>query len=264
MTGPDAGPVFGSGTPLVSVITPVWNAAATLDATIASVRAQSLPDWEMLLVDDGSTDASPARIAAAAAADPRIRGLSTGRNGGAGVARNLAIREGRGRYIAFLDADDRWRPEKLARQIGFMERGGHAFTFTGYAREDASGRPLGLVAAPARVTRDALLRRNVIGCLTAVYDAAALGRVEMPEVRRRQDYALWLDLLSRVEAAHGLPEVLADYRVARASLSGDKRVAARDTWTLYRRTLGLSAPRAAWYFAHYAVHGVLGRIGQGR
>jgi teichuronic acid biosynthesis glycosyltransferase TuaG len=253
----------GPAAPLVSVITPVWNAAATLAATIASVRAQSLPAWEMLLVDDGSTDGSAALIALAGAADPRIRGLTTGRNGGAGAARNLAIRAARGRYIAFLDADDRWRPEKLARQIGFMERGGHAFTFTGYGREDASGRPLGVVAAPPRVTREALLRRNVIGCLTAVYDRAALGRVEMPEIRRRQDYALWLELLARVEAAYGLPEVLADYRVAKASLSGDKRVAARDTWALYRRTLGLSAPRAAWYFAHYAVHGVMGRIARG-
>jgi teichuronic acid biosynthesis glycosyltransferase TuaG len=249
-----------SAAPLVSVITPVWNARATLERTIASVRAQSLGDWEMLLVDDGSTDGSAALIAEAGAADPRLRALSTGRNGGAGVARNLGIRASRGRYVAFLDADDRWRPEKLARQIGFMAAGGHAFAFTSYQRHDETGCPLGVVAAPARVTRDALLRRNVIGCLTAVYDSAVLGRVEMPEIRRRQDYALWLDLLARVPAAHGLPEVLADYRVAASSLSGDKLVAARDTWALYRRTLGLSAPRAAWYFAQYAAHGVGGRL----
>ncbi|TPE48390.1 glycosyltransferase family 2 protein [Amaricoccus solimangrovi] len=247
--------------PLVSIVTPVWNAAATLPRTLASVRAQGLADWEHLLIDDGSTDGSAALIAAAAAADPRVRPLATGWNGGAGVARNTGLRAARGRYIAFLDADDRWRPEKLARQIGFMERGGHAFAFTAYAREDASGRPLGIVAAPSRVTRAALLRRNVIGCLTAVYDAEALGRVEMPAIRRRQDYALWLRLLERVEAAHGLPEVLADYRVAAASLSGNKLVAARDTWALYRGELGLSAPRAAWYFGQYAVHGVLGRTG---
>jgi glycosyltransferase involved in cell wall biosynthesis len=247
--------------PLVSVVTPVWNAAATLPATLASVRAQTLGDWEHLLVDDGSTDGSDRLIAEAVAADPRRRALATGANAGAGVARNLAIRAARGRYVAFLDADDRWRPEKLARQIGFMAAEGHAFAFTAYQREDAAGRPLGRVAAPPRVTREELLRHNVIGCLTAVYDAEALGRVEMPEARRRQDYGLWLALLARVEAAHGLAEVLADYRVAKGSLSGNKLVAARDTWALYRGAAGLSAPRAAWYFAHYAAHGVLGRIG---
>lgn len=251
-----------SAAPLVSVVTPVWNAAATLPATLASVRAQSLGDWEMLLVDDASTDGSARVIAEAMAADPRVRGLATGKNSGAGVARNLGIRAARGRYIAFLDADDRWRPEKLERQIGFMERGGHAFAFTAYQREDAEGRLLGRVGVPPRVTRAGLLRRNVIGCLTAVYDARTLGGIEMPEARRRQDYGLWLRLLERVEAAHGLDEVLADYRVSRDSLSGNKLVAARDTWALYREVVGLSAPRAAWCFARYATHGVLGRIGE--
>lgn len=250
--------------PRVSVITPVWNAAGTLPATLASVRAQSLGDWEHLLIDDGSTDGSAALIAAAAAADSRVRALATGAeqgaNRGAGVARNLGIRAAEGRYIAFLDADDRWRPEKLARQIGFMAAEGHAFTFTAYAREDEGGRALGTVAAPPRVTRARLLRGNVIGCLTAVYDAERLGKVEMPEIRRRQDYALWLSLLERTPAAHGIAAVLADYRVASGSLSGDKLAAARDTWALYRRGLGLPAPRAAWYFAHYAVRGVAGRL----
>ncbi|MFQ8431914.1 glycosyltransferase family 2 protein [Amaricoccus sp. W119] len=249
-----------SPAPLVSVVTPVWNAAGTLGATLASVRAQSLSDWEHLLIDDGSTDGSAALIAGAVAADPRIRALATGRNGGAGVARNLGLRAARGRYIAFLDADDRWHPEKLARQIGFMAAEGHAFSFTAYRRVDGAGRALGTVAVPARVTRGELLRRNVIGCLTAVYDRAHFGAVEMPEVRRRQDYGLWLRLLESVEAAHGLPEVLADYRVAAASLSGNKLVAARDTWMLYRRVVGLSLPRAAWYFAHYAAHGFGSRL----
>lgn len=248
--------------PLISVVTPVWNARATLEATLASVRAQSLGDWEHLLIDDGSADGSEALIAAAADADPRVRALSTGANRGAGVARNLGIRAARGRYIAFLDADDRWRPEKLERQIGFMAEGGHAFSFTAYRRVDAAGRPLGRVGAPPSVTRAELLRRNVIGCLTAVYDARALGRVEMPEARRRQDYGLWLALLARIPAAHGLDEVLADYRVARGSLSGNKLVAARDTWALYRGPAGLSAPRAAWCFARYAALGIRDRIGE--
>ena len=113
---------------------------------------------------------------------------------------------------------------------------------------------------PPRVGRAALLKGNVIGCLTAVYDSHRFGRAEMPPLRRRQDYGLWLELLAGGEAAHGLPEVLADYRVRAGSLSGDKRAAARDTWALYREVERLPRLRAAWYFAHYAVGGVAKRL----
>jgi teichuronic acid biosynthesis glycosyltransferase TuaG len=248
-------------TPLVSVVTPVWNAAATLAEAVASVRAQTRSDWEMILVDDASTDGSLALARALAAEDARIRAIARAANGGAAAARNEAIRAARGRFIAFLDADDRWYPEKLARQLDFMARGGHAFVFSGYRRVDASGRPLGAVRPPARVSRDGLLKGNVIGCLTAVYDTAALGRVEMPDVRRRQDYGLWLRLLRQVAFAHALPEPLADYRVRPASLSGGKLVAARATWALYREVVGLGRARSGWYLAHNLARAALKRAG---
>ena len=174
-----------AATPLVSVVTPVWNAAATLRATVASVRAQTLPDWELTLVDDASTDGSREIARALAAEDARIRLLVRERNGGAAAARNDAIRAARGRLVAFLDADDRWYPEKLARQAEFMAGHGHALVFSAYRRVDAAGRPLGVVRPPPRVSREQLLRGNVIGCLTAVYDSAVFGRAEMPEIRRR-------------------------------------------------------------------------------
>lgn len=249
------------GRPAVSVVTPVWNAAATLGETVASVRAQSFADWEMLLVDDGSTDGSGALAARLAAGEPRIRVLAHAGNLGAAAARNAAIRAARGRWIAFLDADDLWRPEKLAMQIGFMQARGHPFTFTAYRRIAADGRPLGTVRPPASVTREGLLRGNVIGCLTAVYDAGFFGKVEMPPIARRQDYGLWLELLRRTERAHALPEVLADYRVHPGSLSAGKVGAARDTWRFYREHERLPRLRAAWYFAQYAVRGVAKRIG---
>ncbi|HRO12498.1 glycosyltransferase family 2 protein [Amaricoccus sp.] len=242
-------------TPLVSVITPAWNAALTLDATIASVAAQSLPDWEMLIADDGSTDATPAIAAAWAARDPRVRPLPGPGHAGPAAARNRAIRAARGRFLAFLDADDRWRPEKLARQLAFMEAAGSPFSFTAYAREDATGRALGIVRAPARVDYAGLLRGNVIGCLTAVYDTSHFGKVEMPPLPLRQDYALWLALLRGGEA-RGLDEVLADYRVGgAATLSGSKLRAARGTWAVLRRE-GLPLPRTLWCFAHYATAGL--------
>jgi len=250
------------GRPAVSVVTPVWNAAATLAATVASVRAQSFADWEMLLVDDGSTDGSGALAARLAAEEPRIRILGHARNLGAAAARNRAIRAARGRWIAFLDADDLWRPEKLALQIQFMRAQGHPLTFTAYRRIAADGRPLGTVRPPASVTREGLLRGNVIGCLTAVYDAEYFGKVEMPPIARRQDYGLWLELLRRTAHAHALPQVLADYRVHPGSLSAGKAGAARDTWRFYREHERLPRLRAAWYFAQYAVRGVAKRIGR--
>ncbi len=245
--------------PAVSIVTPVWNAAVTLAETVASVRAQTFPDWEMLLVDDGSTDGSRALAEGLAAADPRLRVLVQAGNTGAAAARNRAIRAARGRFIAFLDADDLWRPEKLARQVPALQAG-QPLVFAAYRRIAADGRPLGIVRSPARVSRAGLLKGNVIGCLTAVYDSAALGRVEMPPLARRQDYALWLELLRRTPHAHGLPEVLADYRVRAGSLSGDKAAAARATWALLREIEGLPRHRAAWYFAHYAVGGVAKRL----
>jgi teichuronic acid biosynthesis glycosyltransferase TuaG len=241
-------------TPLVSVITPVFNAAATLPATIASVAAQTFPDWEMLIADDGSTDATAAIAAAWAARDPRVRPLPGPRQGPA-AARNRAIRAARGRFLAFLDADDRWRPEKLARQLAFMERENAPFSFTAYRREDALGRDLGTVHPPERVDHAGLLKGNVIGCLTAVYDTACFGKVEMPPLPLRQDYAHWLALLRRSGEARGLDEVLADYRVVPGSLSGSKLRAARGTWAVLRRE-GLPLPRAAWCFGHYALGGL--------
>lgn len=250
--------------PVVSVITPVWNAAATLTETVASVRAQTWPDWEMLLIDDGSTDESPALAAALAAADPRIRTLALPENRGAAAARNAGIRAARGRFIAFLDADDRWRPEKLARQLDFIAAGGHALVFASYQRMDEAGRPGAVVPAPARVTRAELLHGNVIGCLTAIYDTAVFGKVEMPDIRRRQDYGLWLTLLSSVPAAQGVREVLADYRVSTASLSANKLVAAEATWRFYRDVEGMSLPRASYYFLSYATGATRRRLGVSR
>jgi teichuronic acid biosynthesis glycosyltransferase TuaG len=246
--------------PAVSVVTPVWNAEATLGQTVASVQAQTFPDWEMLLVDDGSTDGSRRLAGRLAAGDPRLRVLVQGGNTGAAAARNRAIRAARGRFIAFLDADDLWRPEKLARQVAVLAAG-RPLVFAAYRRIAADGRPLGIVRPPARVSRTGLLKGNVIGCLTAVYDSDALGKVEMPPIARRQDYGLWLALLRRTPYAYGLPEVLADYRVRAGSLSADKRAAARDTWALYRELEGLPRHRAAWYFAHYALGAVAKRFG---
>ncbi|MCB1402939.1 MAG: glycosyltransferase family 2 protein [Rhodobacteraceae bacterium] len=250
-----------SDAPAVTVVTPVHDAAGTLAEAVASVQAQTMGSWEMILVDDGSADASRTHIRALADADGRLRPILWDTNRGPAAARNAAIAAARGRFIAFLDADDRWRPEKLARQIGYMEATGAVFTFTAYRRIDAAGRPLGRVGVPSRVTHGALLKGNVIGCLTAVYDAAHFGRVEMPNLPRRQDYGLWLRLLAAGGEAHGIDEELAEYRVHPGSLSAGKLAAAAATWRLYREAEGLGRARAGWYLAHNLARGLAKRRG---
>ena len=246
--------------PRISVVTPVRDAEATLEAAVASVRAQTLGDWEMLLVDDGSRDGSAALAARLAAADDRLRLLGWAESRGPAAARNAGIRAARGRYVAFLDADDLWRPEKLAVQVGYMEATGAPFTFAAVRRIDQAGRPLGVIAVPARVDHARLLRGNVIPCQTAAYDRLHYGAVEMPDLPRRQDYGLWLTLLARGGEAHGLPQVLADWRMRPGSLSSNKLVAAAATWRVYREVEGLGRMRSAYYLAHNLARGAAKRM----
>jgi teichuronic acid biosynthesis glycosyltransferase TuaG len=239
---------------------PVWNAAATLAEAADSVLAQSRPDWELLLIDDGSTDGSRELAEGFAARDARVRVLGDGVNRGPAAARNRGIRAARGRWIAFLDADDRWRPEKLAVQIGYMERAGAPFTFAALDRIDEGGRRLGTIRAPARVDYARLLKGNVIPCQTAAFDREHYGAVEMPDLPRRQDYGLWLTLLKAGGEAHGLDQVLADWRMRPGSLSANKLRAAAGTWRVYREVAGLGRGRAAWHLGQNLARGVLKRL----
>lgn len=245
-------------TPLVSVITPCRNAAAFVNCAIDSVRAQTMPEWEMLIVDDASTDASATVIADYAARDSRIRLLSTGgdKPAGAAAARNLAITAARGRYIAFLDADDMWFADKLALQTAFMAARNLAFSYASCRLIDAAGRDLGVFTVPPCITRADLLKVNSVSCLAAIYDARVLGKMLMPVIPHGHDYALWLAILRRVGTAHGIVEPLAAYRINRASLSANKLRMARARWRIYRRFEGLGRIAAAYYFCHYAAHGL--------
>ncbi|MFY0691459.1 MAG: glycosyltransferase family 2 protein [Paracoccaceae bacterium] len=230
---------------------PVFNARETLLRAVRSVRAQRRTDWELLIVDDGSQDGSAALARRLALRDDRLRVLCHGQRRWAAQARNTALRAARGRFIAFLDADDAWLPEKLHAQIGLMEQTGAAFTYTGFRRCSAKGTARS-VRVPARVSRSELLRGNVIGCLTAAYDSRILGKCPMPELRQRHDHALWLDLLTRVPHATGLPEIHAIHYRQPASLSANTLRSAKATYAMLRGHAGLSCPRAAACLgAHY-------------
>ena len=243
-----------SNAPIVSVITPAHNAAATIPASIESVTAQSHQDWELLVIDDASTDETADLVAAQAGADPRIRLLTLAQQEGVARARNAGLAAASGRFVAFLDADDLWQPTKLTRQLAFMESGDYALAYTAFRRfsnsVEAAGR---LIEVPARLTYEGLLRNTAIALVTAMVDRKKTGPIAFPEVRH-EDYALWLSLLRRGLTAGGLNEDLARYRVARTSLSGRKLRSALWVWQVYREVEGLGLAKSAWCLANYAVN----------
>ncbi|RRV17558.1 glycosyltransferase family 2 protein [Pseudomonas saudiphocaensis] len=242
---------------LVSILTPSYNAEKYLAHTLESVIAQTFQAWELLVVDDCSPDNSNALIESYVAKDSRIKLVRLTENSGAAVARNKAIELARGRYIAFLDSDDRWLPSKLEKQIRFMQDNDVAFSYTAYEKRDGQGNACGVVGVPSRVSYTDLLKVCSIGCLTAMYDTAKLGKVYMPLIRKRQDLGLWLRILKQIPYAYGVNEVLAQYQVRSDSISADKRVAAKYTWRLYRDIEKLCLVRAGYYFSHYAFNGFL-------
>jgi glycosyltransferase involved in cell wall biosynthesis len=240
----------------VSIIMPSYNTARFLRATVESVLGQSFSDWELLAADDHSTDNSRDILRHYRSRDPRIRVLALERHLGPAGARNAAISAARGSYMAFIDSDDVWLPQKLERHIAFMQGEGSALSYTAYHKiheDDSLG---GLVSVPSTVDYDALLYSNCIGCSTAIYDTARLGKVFFPDIARRQDHGLWLKILRKGLRAHGLNEPLTLYRVRKQSVSSNKFIAAAYQWQLYRRVEGLSLGSTLLHFAGYAYRGV--------
>jgi glycosyltransferase involved in cell wall biosynthesis len=209
----------------------------------------------MIIVDDCSDDNSVELIKGYCDRDSRIRLIELESNSGAGVARNRAIAEAKGDMIAFLDADDMWKPEKLDRQIAFMREHNLAFTYSSYEVIDEQNNNLTTFYTRESVDYDSLLKTCSIGCLTAIYDVGKLGKVYMPNMRRRQDYALWLDIFKRIDGAKGLVESLAYYRVGHTSISSNKLKTALWQWKTYRNIEKLSLPKSLYYFSHYIYYG---------
>lgn len=256
--------------PLVSVVMPVHNSAATLGASVRSVLALTHADMELLITDDASTDDSWEMLAEFAQADKRVLPAKAPGPVGAAVARNLAIERARGDYLAFLDSDDLWLPTKAERQVAFAADSGAALTFTSYYKVEATYEgdaatfiPNGrVVRARDRVDYRSMLQQDHIGCLTAMYDRRVLGSRFMPDMPKRQDYALWLSIMRDGVDARGLPEPLAIYRAGRAgSLSSNKIALIPHNWALYRDHEGLSVPRSLSSLAGAAWHSLrTGRI----
>lgn len=247
---------------LVSIIVPVYNASDYIEETIKMVCCQTFGKWELLLIDDCSNDDSRAKISEYCKRDGRLRLIVKEKNEGAALARNTGIDHAKGRYIAFLDADDIWMPEKLEKELEFMERKKAAFAFTAYEFGDENACGTGkIVRVPEQLTYKEALSRTIIFTTTVMFDLKRIDKnmIKMPNVAS-EDTAAWWRILRNGYTACGLDDVLAIYRRPGKSLSSNKFVAVRRIWNLYRKEEKLSLLRSACYFTGWAFRAVVRRI----
>lgn len=239
---------------LVSIIMPTYNCATFIEESIKSVLAQTYTNWELLIVDDCSTDNTPDVLAPYLSKYPNIHYACLEKNSGPALARSTGLKQARGEYIAFLDSDDLWHPDKLAKQLAFMKEKGVVFTCTGYAQMNERGRLLGTaLIPPQKIDYAKMLRLSCpVGNLTVMYDRRALGNQQVPAIKKRNDFALWLQLLHKAPACYGMPEVLATYRIRSQSVSSNKLKLLPYHWHLYHHIEKLNVFKSAWYILCWA------------
>ncbi len=248
----------------VSIIIPVYNAKNFIEETIACVRKQTYQDWELLLVDDVSADDTMSVVNdyLDKVKDTRIRVIKQPTNKGAAHARNRGVEEAKGRYIAYLDADDLWLPDKLAREVQFIDEGEAAFVFTGYEFADENGVGTGkVVRVPATMNYRQALKNTTIFTSTVMFDTKKIKRelLQMPIVKS-EDTALWWKILRNGYTAYGLDDNLVLYRRAGKTLSSNKLEAIRRIWTLYRKVEGMNVFSSFYHLCFWAFRAVSRRI----
>ena len=232
----------------VSVIMPTYNCAKFIGASLDSVIAQTMTDWEVQIVDDCSTDDTCAVLRPYLEQYPQIHYYCLPQNGGPAAARTEALKRAAGKYIAFLDSDDLWAPDKLEKQIAFMERENVPFSCTAYEQMDENCESLHVLCIPPRRTSyNKMLRlSNPIGNLTVMYDQEKLGRYAVPPIKKRNDFALWLRILRDTPYCAGMEENLGRYRIRTNSVSSNKLGQAKYHWQLYREIEQLSMVKSCW------------------
>lgn len=222
---------------LVSIITPSYNSAQFISETIESIIAQSYTNWELLITDDCSTDNSCEIIQQYVDKDSRIKLFRLTQNSGAGVARNNSIKESEGRFIAFCDSDDRWKTEKLEVQLSFMIEKNVEICYSSYLTCDEKNNITGIVVGYRSVSYNKILKDDSIGFLTCIYDTTNVGKIYMPQLRKRQDWAMKILLMQKCPMAYGVRDVLAYYRVRGDSLSNNKFKLIRYNVQVYKEVL---------------------------
>lgn len=249
---------------MVSIIVPVYHVEKYIIETMECVRTQTCQDWELLLVEDcgGDQCAELIRQYREQTQDDRIRLICQPSNMGAAAARNRGLEEARGRYIAYLDADDLWEPDKLEKELAFLEEKGAAFVFTGYEFADEEGKGTGkVVRVPEKLDYKEALKNTTIFTSTVMFDSSRIDKemLRMP-MMKSEDTALWWRILRSGHTAWGLDENLVKYRRAGGSLSSNKLEAVRRIWNLYRQAEGMGILNSAYHFCFWAVRAVKRRV----
>lgn len=241
---------------LVSIIMPTYNCAKFIGKTIESVIAQTYENWELIIVDDCSKDNTEEVVSKYK--DNRIKYHRLENNSGAAVARTEAMKKASGRYMAFLDSDDLWKKDKLEKQLEFMNKNNYNFTCTEYEQIDEEGNKLNkVIKVKKRADYNRILLDCPVGNSTVMYNVEKLGKFEVPNIRKRNDDALWLQILKKEKYIYGMPDILMEYRIRSNSISSNKLSLVKYHWQLYREIEHLSVFRSAFHICWWGMIKVL-------
>lgn len=234
---------------LVSIIMPTYNCAKFIAESIDSVIAQTYTNWELIIVDDCSTDNTKEIVTPYLQKYQNIHYTCLKENGGPAVARTEALKQAKGEYVSFLDSDDIWYPEKLLKQISFMKQNNIAFSCTGYEQIEENGKNKNIALIPPEKNDYTTMLRlaNSIGNLTVMYNRNVVGEQKVPAIKKRNDFALWLQILHKVPVCYGIPDILAKYRLRTKSVSRNKLELISYHWYLYHNIEKLNIIKSGWY-----------------
>ena len=243
--------------PEISIITANYNSEKFIVETIESVKNQTFKNWEMIIIDDNSSDKGVEVIEAYCLQDNRIKLLKNKTNLGPAKTRNRGLEMTKGRYVCFLDSDDIWYEMFLETSLNFLQKNNVAFVFSSYDRRDENLKEdKGTFFVPQKVSYADILKTCPISCLTAMYDTSVTGKVLMPDILKRQDFALWLQILKKVSFAYGINKPMAIYRMRNNSVSRNKFHAAKYQWNVYRDVEGIGVFRSVILLLHWAKNGL--------
>lgn len=242
---------------LVSIIMPAYNCGDFIGSTLDSVINQSYKNWEVIVVDDCSTDNTADVVQEYIKKDNRIKYHKLVKNSGAAVARNKAVDLAAGKYMAFLDSDDVWFPEKLTKQIGFMEENDYGFTCTSYTKVDEQGEYLNrTIVAQLKRDYDGVLK-TCPGNSTVIYNAEKLGKFKIPDIKKRNDYVMWLQVIKKEKYLYGIEEPLGSHRIRTEGISSNKKSLVGYHWKVYREIENLSLLKSSYLIVYWVVATVL-------
>lgn len=241
---------------LISIITPTYNCAQFIVETIKSVINQTYTNWEMIIVDDASNDNTEEVVKSIK--DERIKYIRLKENSGAATARNIAMENASGKFMAFLDSDDIWIKDKLEKQVKFMIDNNYNFTCTAYEKMNEKGDSLNKVFKPKKkADYNRILLDCPVGNSTVMYNVSNLGKFQVPNIRKRNDDALWLQILKKEKFIYGMPDILMKYRIRNNSISSNKLSLVKYHWYLYRKIEHLSVIRSVFHICWWGIIKIL-------